>query len=324
MKSDSVIIISNYLDWTTYKVIDWLIANKTTVYYQGNIDYYKNKISFRVKNNGKDAKLIIDSITYNDNTKIWLRKSPLFHSLRLDGINNNNISEFIKDEKESFFRFYTSFLNNNFWSIGRNSQYNTPFQVSKLECLFNAQKCNLNIPNSLISNDKQEIENFISSFVKVIIKPLSEPVLYSNNNQIFITHTKIFEKSWLFNFSENFFPIYLQEYIEKEIEIRVFILDNSIYSIAIFSQNDPTTKVDFRRYNTKLPNRVVPFKLPNTMESKLLKLVKLLGLNTCSIDLIYTPQKKFYFLEVNPVGQFGSLSYNCNLYLEEKIAQSLA
>lgn len=91
--------------------------------------------------------------------------------------------------------------------------------------------------------------------------------------------------------------------------------------MAIFSQQTDQTSVDFRKYSRETPNRVVPFKLPVEIESKLKKVMSILGLNTGSIDLIYTLDSKFVFLEVNPVGQFGMVSYPCNYQIEQKIAK---
>ena len=51
--------------------------------------------------------------------------------------------------------------------------------------------------------------------------------------------------------------------------------------------------------------------------------MNLIGLNTGSIDMILTPEGDYYFLEVNPVGQFGMISHPCNFYLEEKVANFL-
>ena len=45
-----------------------------------------------------------------------------------------------------------------------------------------------------------------------------------------------------------------------------------------------------------------------------------LNLNTGSIDLIKTKNNDYFFLEVNPCGQYESLSFNCNYQLNKKIA----
>ena len=93
--------------------------------------------------------------------------------------------------------------------------------------------------------------------------------------------------------------------------------------MAIFSQNDMQTAIDFRQYNSNNPNRNVPFKLPDNLKKSLTKLMCDIGLNTGSIDMIYTKDKEYVFLEVNPVGQFKMTSMPCNYYIERDVARIL-
>ena len=93
--------------------------------------------------------------------------------------------------------------------------------------------------------------------------------------------------------------------------------------MAIFSQNDKQTSVDFRNYNDKRPNRTIPFSLPKGIEDKIIQFCEEGGYNLGSIDLIKSTNGKYYFLEINPKGQFGMVSYPCNYYLEKKLARHL-
>ena len=77
--------------------------------------------------------------------------------------------------------------------------------------------------------------------------------------------------------------------------------------------------MDFRHYDFDIPNRSVPFQLPHLIEKKIHKLFKALGLNTGSVDLIKSQKGEFVFLEINPMGQFGMVSYPCNYQLEKKV-----
>lgn len=122
---------------------------------------------------------------------------------------------------------------------------------------------------------------------------------------------------------ENFFPSLVQEYIEKRYELRIFYMHGKFWSMAIFSQSDDTTEVDFRNYNLVKPNRNIPFNVPYYIKQKIIKLMEKLDLNCGSIDMIVTPQLEFVFLEVNPVGQFGMVSYPCNYFLHREVAQHL-
>mgnify|MGYP000874440113 CR=1 FL=1 len=93
--------------------------------------------------------------------------------------------------------------------------------------------------------------------------------------------------------------------------------------MAIFSQNNPKTQIDFRNYDYDKPNRLNPFKIPIEISNKIIKLMKKLKIICGSIDMIYTPKGEYVFLEVNPIGQFQWLSQNCNYYIEREIANHL-
>jgi len=119
-----------------------------------------------------------------------------------------------------------------------------------------------------------------------------------------------------------FHPSFVQHKIEKLYELRVFIFQNIIYSLAIFSQFDSSTRTDYRTWdNDKL--RFVPYELPNEVKQRLLSLMNTLKLTTGSIDIIVTPNYEYVFLEINPCGQFSFVSSYCNYYIEKEIAQSL-
>ncbi|WP_238586871.1 hypothetical protein [Chryseobacterium sp. Leaf405] len=131
-------------------------------------------------------------------------------------------------------------------------------------------------------------------------------------------YTSIVEKKE----NEDFFITFFQEKIEKDFEIRSFYLKGEIWSMAIFSQNDDNTKVDSRKYNGKIINRNVRYNLPKDLEEKIILLMNKLDLSSGSLDFIKSGNK-FYFLEVNPVGQFGNVSFYCNYDLAYKLAENL-
>ena len=93
--------------------------------------------------------------------------------------------------------------------------------------------------------------------------------------------------------------------------------------MAIFSQNDPQTKTDFRKYNDVTPNRFVPCKLNEDEQDKIHKLMTSINLNCGSLDFIKSTDGKLYFLEVNPTGQFGMVDFPCNYGLHEIVANKL-
>ena len=93
--------------------------------------------------------------------------------------------------------------------------------------------------------------------------------------------------------------------------------------MAIFSQNNVNTQVDYRNYDHEKPNRCVPYNLPNTIKRKIFKFMKYKKIDTGSIDIIFSTNNKYFFLENNPQGQFDWLTKNCNYNIEKEIAEIL-
>ena len=178
---------------------------------------------------------------------------------------------------------------------------------------------NILIPDFLITRNKSDVELFLKKHICCITKGVDKngfeikDKIALGNLATLITLSELEHISTQFNYS------FIQQYIDKKADIRVFFIGNKIYSTAIFSQNDEKTKIDFRNYNDEKPNRIVPFKLPNSEEKKLRKLMKTLKYQTGSIDYVLDKNNHLYFLEINPIGQYGFISNKCNLFLDKAI-----
>jgi glutathione synthase/RimK-type ligase-like ATP-grasp enzyme len=76
--------------------------------------------------------------------------------------------------------------------------------------------------------------------------------------------------------------------------------------------------IDYR--NRKGPlNRIIPIQLNSDVNEKILKMMAELNLKSSSIDFIITKDDELVFLELNPVGQFGDISFYCNYNLEKEV-----
>jgi ATP-GRASP peptide maturase of grasp-with-spasm system len=194
--------------------------------------------------------------------------------------------------------------------------------VNKLIVNDLARSLKITTPNDFIFSTKSSLSAVISSpNDQFITKVISGHCVQEFNSGTIYNYTNLVDINNLD--STSFFPSLVQNYVPKKYELRIFFLDNKFYTMAIFSQKDNQTNVDFRNYNDEKPNRTVPYKLPKEIENSLHLLMNKLDLNCGSIDMIVTPKNEYVFLEVNPVGQFGMVSYPCNYNLEKKIAEYL-
>lgn len=200
--------------------------------------------------------------------------------------------------------------------------YNIP-SLNKLAVLAHAQSLGLKIPATLVTTSVVALSNFKNKHRNIVTKPIAELSQIEFEDQIFASFTSEVKHDLSLKKWDMLSPTLVQEKIDKKFEIRAFYIKGKFYCMAIFSQSDPKTSVDFRKYNIEKPNRNVPFNLPKTIRDKLKKLFKSLNLNTGSIDIIYTNKREYVFLEINPVGQYGMTSKPCNYNLEKLIAESL-
>ncbi|MNK04821.1 hypothetical protein D3C87_226940 [compost metagenome] len=254
---------------------------------------------------------------------VWYRRklgrTPAHYTLKKDSFEVRYVMRrFLIDE----FNTLHSLL---FYSIDKKKWLNDPIiedHLNKLNVLFLAKKLQLNIPYSEVLTDKQSLMEMLQQYPHLIVKPLNECVLLEDADQTYYRMlTKSINEKDIKSIPDTFFPSLVQERINKKFEVRVFYLAGTFYSMAIFSQSNKKTVADFRNYDNKRPNRNVPYKLPNEIESKLKRLMKELNFETGSIDLMVDMEGNYIFLEINPAGQFGMVSYPCNYYLEKKMAQ---
>ena len=321
-----ILIVSEEIDITTNEVVDWLLYFKTKYTIQ-NAKTLNILNSFIINN--KDVSVSINNKDLDTVNKIWQRRGnygffkPSLKKITDSKTDLKNLADYLyKEEKVigTCIENHQKIIKDEY--IG---SFNTEVNNNKLEVLIAARKNGLLIPDTLVTSNKTELLKFYKEHNCIITKDLKSPVFFELNGN---THTSVgtFVVSELMinNLTNNFFPVFVQDKVEKEFEIRVFCYQDKMFSMAIFSQKDQKTAVDYRNYNDEKPNRCVPIKLPNHIEKKLLQLQLDLNINTCSIDIIYNQLGEYVFLEINPMGQLDWVSKNCNYYIEKQIAESLS
>lgn len=309
--------MSDENDASTTDVIMWLRhwhipfkrINLEENYHFSRMDISNNLVEMIIKNERQE-------ISLSKVTSFWYRRGKLTLSLPKSRF-VSEISEQIRNHLMEEFSDLENFFYTYLGKLAHIGTFHTR-NVNKSEVLYEAKKVGLNIPITLITNNKADLKGVFQS--NYITKGISKVFIPEIENEGYITYTVGLDNKKI---PSSFFPSLFQDHIEKEADIRVFYLCGKFYSMAIRSQENIQTKTDFRKYDRVNPNRCVPFKLPLEIEDKLGVLMQKVNLETGSIDLILDKKGSFFFLEINPVGQFGMTSIPCNYYLEKKIANEL-
>jgi ATP-GRASP peptide maturase of grasp-with-spasm system len=320
-----ILICSDEREPTTDLVCNWLnYYNKKFIRIS-----YKNIIfihKIEINNNSTEIYFYLDNknnlYKLSDFTSYWYRRS--FLNFNFEYLENYKFNE------DEITNELNAFLTNEFKTIKYYFEYKLDTisklnnyidnNINKLQVIDYARKIGLNIPNTLITNYKNEIFNFISSKT-AITKAISDFVVKNDDNNYFI-YTSIVTDESMNQLNEINYSL-LQEMVNKYFELRIFFFNNKFYSSAIFSQDNEKTKTDFRNYDFENPNRVVPFKLPKGISKKLKKVLNKFNLNSGSIDMAFTNNNDYVLFEINPIGQFEQVSFPCNYNLYKKIAKYL-
>lgn len=320
-----ILILTDEHEPTTDLVIDWLlflnkeflrISDETPITIHS---IYSNKDNF-------DA--IFSVVTINGDVilldtknieSFWYRRScfsiikpsvKMAKDVEMENILNSLIIEEYRSALDFLYHILSSKKHINKFEDG---------DISKMKVLSKAIKLGIRIPDTIICSSKKELSSFWKKHSKnVINKSIGDPLSFYFANLVQFTSKIDFQL-----IPDTFALSLFQEMLAKKFEIRSFYLNGLFYSSAIFSQSDDMTKVDFRNYNYKKPNRVVPFILPIEVTQKLRLLMDQLKLTSGSIDIVYTEDNEYVFLEVNPIGQFEQVSFPCNYNLVKQVALTL-
>lgn len=312
----AVLIISTAVDKPTDAVEQELISrNVPVVRFNTDSFPFDSSLTYKVAQ-GKGIALILNNTS--DFRSIWYRR---FRSSKKP--ESMDPAYFAFSEKESRYALIGSLL-----SLSREvPTINSPEAVWAAEHkpyqLAIAAQCGLKIPDTLISNLPSEAEAFFSVHQPdVITKPVRTGYIDDPESPKAIYTSKV-NASHMEHISRlSVSPVTFQPLIHKHSDIRVTIVGGRIFTAEICSQTDRDATVDWRKTsNPDLPHQ--HHSLPNKLENKLLQFVKLLGLVYGAIDLILDTKGNYFFLEINPGGQWLWLDRILNLGITQSISDWL-
>lgn len=314
-----VLILSSPGDLSTELVMDWLRNYQHPFLKINSQDFLEKAISFSLF----PAELTIDGKPFDIDAvgAVWYRKFGFFGRSPYYQKNKKKLSpgaaNQLKQEFQTITQGFTSLFHDKYWLTQPHSV--TP---NKLVVLNLAKQCGLLIPTTHIVNTREQLQKKLAQH-SLITKSAYEPFFMQDPKGMYSMYTKEVTPEIANEFGATFFPSLLQEKVEKAYELRIFYLEGVCYSMAIFSQQDEQTAIDFRMYDHESPTRSVPYVLPEIIRHQLQQLMEKMDLNCGSIDMIRATNGNYYFLEVNPVGQFGMTSIPCNYDLHEVVASHL-
>ena len=200
---------------------------------------------------------------------------------------------------------------------------NIQIAESKINQLNLARSLGFNLPETIVSNDPEAIRDFFEAKQgNIIAKPLRLGYFDYGQKKSGVFTSKIEISDLNDDLALKVSPVIYQELLPKLFDIRVTVVDQELFAVAIDSQSVPSARLDWRRADTNEIGHQI-HRLPNQVADKCLRLVNILGLRYGAIDLVLSTENEYFFLEINPNGQWVWMEDRLSLPISTSIANWL-
>jgi glutathione synthase/RimK-type ligase-like ATP-grasp enzyme len=300
-----ILIITHKEDYTSDFLIDKL-NNKGIKYKRLNCeDIYKT--SYSIDNN-------LNFIFDNERSfkSVWFRRTklPPFENAKFED------RIYLQNEYETLLKNLLSVMDTK-WLSEPGAIYRAENKLLQLKL---ARKIGFNTPKTLVTNSKIELKKFYEENNQdIIIKPLGISRIFKDDSLSFLFTNSV--KKEHIDAIENFdlTPCLFQNRIEKELELRITVVGENIFSAGVDSQSNIKTQLDWRKSQLQF----FQYKIPKDISDKCIEMVKKLNLKFGAIDLIKDKNGNYIFLEINPNGQWAWIETQTQLPISDAIINEL-
>lgn len=309
-----ILCITHSQDFYTIDRFFQYLSSKNIPYFRLNSDQLNHlqKISISEDSfqiTGEDGK----SVSSNDITGVWNRK-----------IWRISVPEELDQEYEKIFLNEYAHLRYNLFTQLQHLPWINPYENekkvdgNKMFQLKAAKRNHLTIPPTVFTNDEEKVKAFFEEHCsgKAIAKlhGVTRKTMSGEN----LISTMVIEQETLENLSGMIYcPMIFQPYIDKEYELRIMYVDGEFYTGKINNSENADWRVSHKDYFW------TAYELPADIRTNLTSMMKEMGLYTGAIDMIRGKDGKYYFLEVNPQGEWGMLQKELGFPIAERIADNL-
>jgi len=185
--------------------------------------------------------------------------------------------------------------------------------------LSSARTCGLHVPATVVTNDPVEAIRFVTRVGSAVYKPFHPMGVTEQavHRTVFTTPVSVADIDESVRLTAHLF----QARIEKQYEVRLTVVDEAFFAARIETVGE-TAPADWRTdYDTLAyaPLAAVPTPVRNGVQA----LMNRLRLRFGALDFIVSPDGRWWFLEINPNGQWAWIEDATGLPIASAIADAL-
>lgn len=245
------------------------------------------------------------AICGSDVDVVWLRRPT---RPRLPDDMHPGDRQIAIDECAAFERdFYRQLAPDAFWINPVNGARLANMKLAQLKC---ASAVGLRIPETLASNDPQEIRSFLGRHRGSAIHKTFLPSVWEDGDNVTLAFTsKVSPQDLPGDDILGLVPGIFQEQIAKSYELRLTLFGGTCIGAKLRSNEHADAAVDWRAAGAQVP--VEPYETSARLQQQCFALMAQLGIVSGCVDLIVTPDGDIVFLEINQAGQWLWLEERC-------------
>lgn len=310
MSEVNYLIVSSTIDYST-DFICYELELRNVKYLRINRDRFSTyKISFDL--NKKILTIDINSKQYIISEKslksIYFRAPVFLRNLKQYSLEE----QLYRSQWSSFIRNLILFENVK-WINFPMYTYRAENKLYQLDC---AKQLGFDVPETIVGNIcPKDIEDDKEYIVKSL-----DTALFSEGNKELFTYSTVIKGEELKSSQLNSAPVIIQQYLKDKIDLRVTVIDNNIFGVSI-TKNGNKINGDWRT-KSKDELQYIPIDIPKEIKNKICKLMEKLHLNFGGIDFALV-DGTYYFIEINPTGEWGWLVSTSKLPIDKAIVDSI-
>ena len=181
-----------------------------------------------------------------------------------------------------------------------------------------AAAAGLCVPRTVITNDPAAAGKFAEETGPVVYKPFSSPA--ERDGRRMFVYTSPVAAADLADDAIRHTAHLFQEHLEKAYEVRLTVVDDRFFA-ARLNARSTASQIDWRSDYDAIEYAVT--EVPPPVRRGVCELLSRLGLRFAAADFVVTPAGDWYFLDLNPNGQWAWIEQETGLPICAAIADAL-
>lgn len=309
-----ILCITHSRDFYNIDIFFKYLQSRNIPYFRLNSDRLNNSQQISISEDGFElTDEFGNAMKSKEITAVWHRKS-----WQID------IPEELDDAYSKIFLKEYSTLRYNLFTALEHVPWINPFEQenkidgNKMLQLKMAKQNGLTVPKTLFSNDADKITAFFHACCNGKMVAKLHGVLSKSMGGEDLLSTNIIEEDSLGDIADiAYCPMIFQPYIEKEYELRIVYLAGEFFTGKINNSENADWRIAQGNYFWSA------YQLPENITTNLSAMMNEMGLYMGAIDMIRGKDGNYYFLEVNPQGEWGMLQKDLDFPIAQRIADNL-